>query len=141
MEYFFSIFIFILNPVPARNIHTSNESPLIPSTSYTDIFCLHYREILNTVYYACSYAKADYSRFMIVTASLTLRLVSAQLRSQPVFLCIDDTMTSKFVILTRMRKNIVNSIYQTSFLSKKYVYFPKCLPSFSFLLYNGVIRD
>lgn len=51
---------------------------------------------LNAFYYACSYAKVDYSRFMNVTASLALKLVPAQLRSQPVLLCIDDTMISKF---------------------------------------------
>ncbi len=50
---------------------------------------------LNAFYYACSYAKVDYSRFMNVTVSLALKLVPDQLRSQPVFLCIDDTMISK----------------------------------------------
>ena len=34
--------------------------------------------------------------FMNVTARLSLRLVPADLRSQPLFLCIDDTMVSKF---------------------------------------------
>jgi len=51
---------------------------------------------LNAFYYACSYAKADCSVFMNVTAKLALRLVPAGLRSQPLFLCIDDTMVSKF---------------------------------------------
>ena len=51
---------------------------------------------LNAFYYACSYAKADCSVFMNVTAKLALRLVPADLRSQPLFLCIDDTMVSKF---------------------------------------------
>lgn len=51
---------------------------------------------LNTFYYACSYARVDYSRFMIVTARLALNLVPDFLKSQPVFLCIDDTMVSKF---------------------------------------------
>ena len=51
---------------------------------------------LNAFYYACSYAKADYSRFMNVTASLALKLIPDSLKPQPVFLCIDDTMVSKF---------------------------------------------
>lgn len=51
---------------------------------------------LNAFYYACSYAKVDCSAFMNVTARLALRLVPAGLRSQPLFLCIDDTMVSKF---------------------------------------------
>jgi hypothetical protein len=51
---------------------------------------------LNAFYYACSYAKVDYSRFMNVTASMALKLIPDLLESQPVFLCIDDTMISKF---------------------------------------------
>ena len=51
---------------------------------------------LNAFYYACSYAKADYSRFMNVTASIALKLIPDSLKLQPVFLCIDDTMVAKF---------------------------------------------
>ena len=51
---------------------------------------------LNAFYYACSHAKADYSRFMNVTASMALKLVPERLKSQPVFLCIDDTLVAKF---------------------------------------------
>ena len=51
---------------------------------------------LNAFYYACSYAKADYSRFMNVSASMALNLIPKSLQPQPVFLCIDDTMVSKF---------------------------------------------
>lgn len=50
---------------------------------------------LNAFYYACSYAKADYSRFMNVTAGMALKPVPDGLQSQPVFLCIDDTMVAK----------------------------------------------
>ena len=50
---------------------------------------------LNAFYYACSYAKVDCSVFMNVTARLSLRLVPADLRSQPLFFCIDDTKVSK----------------------------------------------
>lgn len=51
---------------------------------------------LNAFYYACSYAKVDYSGFMNITASMALNLIPESLRSQPVFLCIDDTMAAKF---------------------------------------------
>lgn len=51
---------------------------------------------LNAFYYACSYAKADYAVFMNVTARLALRLVPDFLETQPIFLCIDDTMVPKF---------------------------------------------
>ena len=50
---------------------------------------------LNAFYFACTYAKADYSRFMNATARITLRLVPDSLKTQPVFLCIDDTMVPK----------------------------------------------
>ena len=51
---------------------------------------------LNAFYYAYSYAKVDLSGFMNATAKLALALVPDNLKSQPVFLCIDDTMVSKF---------------------------------------------
>ena len=51
---------------------------------------------LNAFYYACSYAKVDYSNFMNVTASIALKLIPNTLLSQPVFLCVDDTMVAKF---------------------------------------------
>ena len=54
------------------------------------------KKSLNAFYYACSYAKADYSRFMNVTACMALKLIPQNLSSQPVFLCIDDTMAAKF---------------------------------------------
>ena len=51
---------------------------------------------LNVFYYACSYAKVDYSRFMNTTVRIALKLVPDSLQTQPVFLCGDDTMVSKF---------------------------------------------
>ncbi len=51
---------------------------------------------LNAFYYACSYTKADYSRFMNITTGTALKLIPEKLLSQPVFLCIDDTIVSKF---------------------------------------------
>lgn len=51
---------------------------------------------LNAFYYACSYAKMDYSRFMNSTTRLSLCLLSQSLISQPVFFSIDDTIVSKF---------------------------------------------
>ena len=54
------------------------------------------KKSLNAFYHACSYAKADYSRFMNVTARTALHLIPDLLKTQPVFLCIDDTMVTKF---------------------------------------------
>lgn len=54
------------------------------------------KKSLNAFYYACSYAKADYSKFAHTTASMALNLIPDSLGSQPIFLCIDDTMASKF---------------------------------------------
>lgn len=51
---------------------------------------------LNVFYYACSYAKADYSQFINVTVRAALRLILDSLQYQPVFLCINDTMVTKF---------------------------------------------
>ena len=51
---------------------------------------------LNVFYYACSYAKVDYSRFMNTTARIALKLIPHSLRTQPIFLYVDDTMVSKF---------------------------------------------
>ena len=51
---------------------------------------------LKAFYYACSYTKADYAVFMNVTARLALRPIPDFLDEQPIFLCIDDTMTPKF---------------------------------------------
>lgn len=44
----------------------------------------------------CSYAKVDYSRFMNITAKIALKIIPAFLKTQPVFLCVDDTTVSKF---------------------------------------------
>ena len=50
---------------------------------------------LNTFYHLCSHAKIDYTAFMNVTASMALKMIPKDLVSQPVFLCIDDTMVPK----------------------------------------------
>lgn len=47
-------------------------------------------------YYTCSYTKADYFNFMNTTASSVLNLIPEKLQSQSVFLCIINTMVSKF---------------------------------------------
>ena len=51
---------------------------------------------LNVFYYICSYAKVDYSSFMNTTVKIALSLIPTSLRSQPVLLCIDDTMVAKY---------------------------------------------
>mgnify|MGYP001124479516 CR=1 FL=1 len=63
---------------------------------YRHFLCGITLKSLNAFYYACSYAKADFAVFMNVTARLALRLIPDFLETQPVFLCIDDTMVSKF---------------------------------------------
>ena len=50
---------------------------------------------LNTFYHACSYAKVDYSHFMNITAKVALRMIPDSLATQPIFLCVDDTMAAK----------------------------------------------
>lgn len=50
------------------------------------------------LYYAYSYAKIDYSCFMNVTMKIALHLFPESLKSQPVFVCIDDTMVSGSMI-------------------------------------------
>lgn len=57
---------------------------------------LYNEKTLNVFYYACSYAKVDYFRFMNTTAKIALKLIPDSLKTQPVFLCVDDTMVSKF---------------------------------------------
>ena len=50
---------------------------------------------LNTFFHACSYAKVDYSHFMNITAKVALRMIPDSLATQPIFLCVDDTMVAK----------------------------------------------
>ena len=50
---------------------------------------------LNAFYCACSYAKVDYSRFMNAAAYMALKLIPENLRTPPVFLCMDDTIVFK----------------------------------------------
>ena len=50
---------------------------------------------LNAFYYACSYAKADYSAFMNVTIRKAIRIIPDFIAYHPVFLCIDDTIVPK----------------------------------------------
>lgn len=51
---------------------------------------------LTAFYYVCSYAKIGYSGFMNTTVMIAMKLISDSLQSRPVFLCLDDTMVSKF---------------------------------------------
>ena len=53
------------------------------------------KKSLNAFYYACSYAKVDYSGFMNITMRIALRLIPEPLRNEPVLLCIDDTVVPK----------------------------------------------
>lgn len=50
---------------------------------------------LNAFYYACSYAKIDYSTFMNTTINIALKMIPNSIAYHPVFLCIDDTIVPK----------------------------------------------
>ena len=63
---------------------------------YRHFICKITEKSLNSFYYVCSYAKVDYTAFMKTTASVALRIIAEDLKSFPVFLCIDDTMVEKF---------------------------------------------
>ena len=84
-----SLFLLILSILALESAHSIR-------------FLYHYflsgitKRSLNVFYYACSYAKVDYSRFMNTTVRITLKLIPDSLQTQPVFLCVDDTMVSKF---------------------------------------------
>ena len=71
------------------------------------------KKSLNAFYYACSYAKADYSRFMNVTAVLSLKLIPEKLQSQPVFLCKESKLELAASMIRQVmpefsgRKNVI----------------------------------
>ena len=69
---------------------------------------------LNAFYYACSYAKADYSKFMNITAGMALKLIPENLASQPIFLCIDDTMVASLAQNLRMSQNSLTTLHTMS---------------------------
>ena len=50
---------------------------------------------LNAFYYACSYAKVDYSTFMNTTVNIALKMIPNTIAYHPVFLCIDDIIVPK----------------------------------------------
>ena len=51
---------------------------------------------LNALYYACSNAKVDHTAFLPINVKLALNCIPEDLHTQPVFICIDDTMVEKF---------------------------------------------
>lgn len=65
------------------------------------------KKSLNAFYYACSYAKADYSRFMNTTINIVLKLIPEKLSSQPVF-CASMTQWSRNLKNLRMFQNFFN---------------------------------
>ena len=67
---------------------------------------------LNVLYYACSYAKVDYFRFMNTTVMIALKLIPDSLQTQPVFLC-DSTCIKRTL---RMRSRL--SVWSTDARSK-----------------------
>lgn len=65
------------------------------------------KKSLNAFYYACSYAKADYSRFMNVTAGMALKLIPEKLSSQPVFCALMTQWSRSLAKNLRMFQNFL----------------------------------
>ena len=63
---------------------------------YNHFICKITSKSLNAFYNVCSHIRFDCSCFMNITTSLALSLITEPLCNEPVFLCIDDTMISKF---------------------------------------------
>lgn len=63
---------------------------------YRHFFVWNHPEIAECLCYVCSFAQTDYFKFVNTTAAMALNLIPENLRSQLVFLRIDDTMISKF---------------------------------------------
>lgn len=67
---------------------------------------------LNAFYYACSYAKVDYSAFMKVTIKTALKIIPDSIAFHPVFLCIDDTIVpksgKKFELVSRLYDHVAH---------------------------------
>ena len=82
--------------MPTGFIHAGNGIRQFHSFLIQTFFSGITEKSLNEFYYACSYAKVDYSRFMNITAFMVLKLIPELLESQPVVLCIDNTMLPKF---------------------------------------------
>lgn len=86
IESLFLLVLSILTVESADSIHTLYKHFLSKLTEKS----------LNAFYYACSYAKIKCCRFMNVTTRMALQIIPENLRNEPVFLCIDDTMIAKF---------------------------------------------
>ena len=84
------------DPVSADTIHIDIVIRTFHPVSISAFLSRITEKSLNVFYYACSYAKVDHSRFMNTTVRIVLKLIPDSLQTQPVFLCVDDTMVSKF---------------------------------------------
>lgn len=93
-----SLFLLVLSMLVMESTHSIRSLYIYFLSGITE-------KSLNAFYYACSYAKVDYSRFMNITASIALKLIPGLLESQPVFLCIDYTMVPKFGKNLKMHQN------------------------------------
>lgn len=71
------------------------ESTISIRTLYRHFLPKIIKKSLNAFYYVCSYAKIDCLKFMNITVRKTLSLISEEMRNEPIFLCVDDTMISK----------------------------------------------
>ena len=63
---------------------------------YTHFMSKIFGKSLNALYYAFSYAKVDHMAFLPINVRLALGCIPSDLSTQPVFICIDDTMVEKF---------------------------------------------
>ena len=74
-----TLFLLVLSILALESVHSTR-------FLYQHFLSRITKKSLNAFYHACSYAKADYSRFMNVTARTALHLIPDLLKTQPVFL-------------------------------------------------------
>ena len=77
---------------------------------------------LNAFYYACSYAKVDYSTFMNTTVKIALKIIPKSIAYHPVFLYIDDTIVPK----SGKKFEHISKLYDHAIITKK-IKVLKCL--------------
>ena len=98
-----TLFLLVLSILALESVHSIR-------FLYTHFLSGITEKSLNAFYYVCSYARVNYSSFMNITTSIALKLIPNFLRSQPVFLCIDDTMMAKFRKNLRMFQNFLTML-------------------------------
>ena len=74
---------------------------------------------LNVFYYAYSYAKVDYSRFMNTTARIALKLIPHSLRTQPIFLLKLTALKKIYTVLFMRRDKDVAMAFHVEYNENK----------------------